>query len=187
MSVPELLRTERLVLRPWRVSDAPALGAILDANYAHLGPWIPSRIATPAAPPQLKIRLQRFAEDFTHANEWRYAMLTVGEEQLLGEISLFPRSAQARVPYADADRIEIGYWIRKDMTGRGFVTEAVRVVLEMVAEDPRFACAEIRCDARNAPSSAVPARLDFALTQTVADDDVALQVWTLNFTRNSNC
>jgi ribosomal-protein-serine acetyltransferase len=163
------------------VSDARALGDILDVNYAHLGPWIPSHIATPATPSHLEIRLRKFAEDFVSANEWRYAMLTAGEEQLLGEISLFPRSTHARVPYPDADRIEIGYWIRKDMTGQGLVTEAVAAVLEMVSADPRFTRAEIRCDARNAPSSAVPARLGFALTETLADGDVALQVWTLNF------
>jgi ribosomal-protein-serine acetyltransferase len=167
------------MLRPWRAEDAHALGPILDVNYAHLGPWIPSRIATPAPLPELEARLRKFAEDFGTADEWRYAMLTADAEVLLGEISLFPRSSSARVPYAQSDRIEIGYWIRKDMTGRGLVTEAVRAALEMVAADPRFTCVEIRCDARNVPSTAVPARLRFTLAQTVADGDVALQIWTL--------
>jgi ribosomal-protein-serine acetyltransferase len=179
VKVPELLKTERLILRPWRPSDAHALGPILDVNYVHLGPWIPSRISTPAPVPELEARLQRFADDFASATEWRYAMFTDDGATLLGEISLFPRSADARVPYLDSDRIEIGYWIRKDMTGRGLVTEAVRAVADAVAVDSRFTCAEIRCDARNAPSSAVPARLGFTLTQTVADGDVALQIWTL--------
>jgi ribosomal-protein-serine acetyltransferase len=184
VNIPQLLKTERLLLRPWLVSDAGALGAILNVNYAHLGPWIPSRIATPASVTELD-RLKRFGDDFESAREWRYAMLTVNEE-LLGEISLFPRSVDRRVPYAQSDRIEIGYWIRKDMTGNGFVTEAVAAVLALVAADPRFTCAEVRCDERNAPSGAVPARLGFKLTATVAEEGVALQIWTLQFNNNGN-
>lgn len=184
MNTPNLLRTERLVLRPWRVTDAQALGPILDVNYAHLGPWIPARIATPATAPELEARLSRFADDFANANEWRYAMFMADDETLLGEISLFPRSPAGRVPYAEADRIEIGYWIRQDMTGKGFVTEAVHAVLGSVSGHPRFASAEIRCDSRNAPSNAIPARLGFALANTIADGDVALQIWTLTLISN---
>ena len=177
MHPPTLLRTERLTLRPWRVSDAPALGAILDVNYEHLGLWIPPRIANPASPAELATRIQKFADDFATASEWRYALLTADEAMLLGEISLFPRSPTARVPYADSDRIEVGYWIRKDATGKGFVTEAVCAVVEMVAKDPRFSCVEIRCDARNAPSNAVPVRLGFKLAGTITDGDLSLRIW----------
>jgi RimJ/RimL family protein N-acetyltransferase len=35
------------------------------------------------------------------------------------------------VPLAEADRAELGYWLRADETGRGYVTEAVGVVLEL--------------------------------------------------------
>jgi RimJ/RimL family protein N-acetyltransferase len=167
------------MLRPWRARDAAALGPILDVNYAHLGPWIPSRISTPAPVGDLAVRVQKFANDFANATEWRYAMLTADESTLLGEISVFPRSAHARVPYAEADRAEVGYWLRQDMTGRGLVTEAVGAVINIVMADPRFTRIEIRCDERNAPSGAVPARLGFTLTQTVSDGDVALQIWTL--------
>lgn len=44
MLVPDTLRTARLMLRPWRAEDADALLPILEANQAHLGPWIPPRV-----------------------------------------------------------------------------------------------------------------------------------------------
>jgi RimJ/RimL family protein N-acetyltransferase len=184
MSVPAELRTARLLLRPWRSEDAPALHPILEANWAHLGPWIPARIATPAPIPVLAERLSGFAADFAADREWRFAMLTRDDNRVLGELSLFPRSAAGRVPYPDADRVELGYWLRADATGHGLVTEAAEAVLAMAATLPHVSQVEIRCDARNAPSSAIPRRLGFELTATIPEPGTAeeppaeLQVWT---------
>ena len=185
MPLPVELRTPRLLLRPWREDDAAALHPILQANQAHLGPWIPARIATPIPIPELARRLAGFAADFASAREWRYALFGPNEGEPLGEVGLYPRSATARVPYADADRAELGYWLRADATGQGLVTEAARAVLAVAATLPRISHIEIRCDARNAPSAAVPRRLGFVLASTVTQPagaptapPVRMQVWT---------
>jgi RimJ/RimL family protein N-acetyltransferase len=185
MPVPSLLRTERLLLRPWRPEDAPALHPVLEANRAHLGPWIPARVAEPVPVPELAQRLAGFAADFQAAREWRYALFTPDEQRVLGEVGLFPRDEAGRVPYTAADRIEIGYWLRADCTGQGLATEAARAALEVAAALPALTQVEIRCDARNAPSAALPRRLGFALAATipqagVRDDEgaIELQLWT---------
>ena len=67
----------------------------------------------------------------------------------------------------DADRAEIGYWLRSDMTGQGLVSEAVRAVLDVASSLSKVSRVEIRCDARNLPSAAVPRRLGFALESSV--------------------
>jgi RimJ/RimL family protein N-acetyltransferase len=175
MSVPAEIQTERLLLRPWRSEDAAALHPILETNWEHLGPWIPARVATPAPIPVLAERLAGFAKEFAADREWRYAMLARTDAKVLGEVGLFPRSATARVPFADADRVELGYWLRSDETGRGIVTEAARAAIAAAAGLGRFSSVEIRCDARNEKSSAVPKRLGFALSATIGE----LQVWTL--------
>jgi RimJ/RimL family protein N-acetyltransferase len=182
--VPAEVRTERLFLRPWRGGDAEALHPILVANIEHLGPWIPPRVAMPAVVPLLAERLDGFAAEFAADREWRFAMLTADERTLLGEVDLFPRAAGGRVHFVDSDRAEIGYWIRADETGRGFVTEAVRAMLDVARRIERFAHLEIRCDARNAPSAAIPRRLGFELSATLDEDSggeaaTRLQVWTL--------
>jgi RimJ/RimL family protein N-acetyltransferase len=171
--VPDLLHTQRLVLRPWRASDAAALAPILEANHAFVSPWIPPRISTPAPVPDLEIRLQQFADDFNSDKEWRYAMLTRDSGSVLGEISVFPRSADARVRYGESDRFEVGYWIRQDFARQGLATEAVRTVIAAVANDPRFSSIEIRCDPRNEPSNAIPRALGFAIVA-----DAELRVWS---------
>lgn len=185
--LPEQFRTDRLLLRRWRAADAAALAPVLEANVAHLAPWIPWRVAEPVPPPELAARLAGFAEGFDAGREWRYGLFLPDGATPLGELSLFPRSAAGRVPLAEADRVEIGYWLRADMTGRGLVTEAVRAALDLAAMLPGMRSVEIRCDARNAPSAAVPRRLGFELTETLAEPPVApgagaapieLQVWT---------
>jgi RimJ/RimL family protein N-acetyltransferase len=185
MSVPTEIRTARLTLRPWRPDDAPLLAPILETNWNHLGPWIPRRVAEPAAIPVLAERLSGFAANFASDLEWRYAMLSADERTVLGEVALFPRAETGRVPYINADRAEIGYWLRADMTGQGLVSEAARAMLDIASGVLKVSRVEIRCDARNLPSAAVPRRLGFALESTVpvatGQPTSALQVWVTEF------
>lgn len=184
--VPVELRTERLLLRPWRVEDAESLLPLLEANRAHLGPWIPARVAEPVPLPALARRLAGFAANFQAAREWRYGLFARDDESsVLGEVGLFPRSAAGRVPYAEADHVEIGYWLRADKTGQGLITEAARTALAVASTLPGLTRVEIRCDARNGPSVAVPRRLGFVLAATLREEaltpgepPIELQVWT---------
>ena len=187
MRLPPEIVTDRLVLRPWRERDAVALCPILEANFDHLGPWIPARVSTPAPVPELERRLAGFASDFADDREWRYALHSRDDEELLGEAALFPRSPTQRVPFSEADRVELGYWIRRDAAGHGFVGEASRALIALAASIREFSCVEIRCDARNTPSAAIPRRLGFGLASTSEAPSVTsnaspvqLQVWSLD-------
>ena len=177
MIVPLELRTERLVLRPWRAEDAEALLPILEANWSHLSPWIPARVATPVPVPELALRLAGFAADFTAAREWRYGVFTT-DGSILGEMGLYPRSEAGRVAYADSDRIELGYWLRSDVTGRGYATEAARAVIGVASRLDRVGRFEIRCNPLNHASAAIPRRLGFVLEETIAEGSAEpTQVW----------
>ena len=187
MRVPVEIPTDRLVLRPWREENAAALCPILEANVEHLGPWIPARVSTPAPVPELAERLAGFAREFAADREWRYAIHSADGRQLLGEVALFPRSPTARVAFPEADRVELGYWIRHDAAGQGYVSEASRALIALAASIREFSCVEIRCDARNAPSAAIPRRLGFGLASTVespsvtaGEPPVELQIWSLD-------
>lgn len=183
--IPTSLRTARLLLRPWTPADAQPLQPILAANQAHLGPWIPAHVSAAIPLPELAARLAGFADDFAAGRGFRFAMLTRDGSRLLGEADLFPRTAEGRVPLAEADRVELGYWLDAGATGQGFATEAARALIDLAATLPGVSHVEIRCEAANAPSAAVPRRLGFVLADTVAADSVvsgeapvALQIWT---------
>ena len=187
MTVPIEIRTSRALLRPWRASDAVALRPVLVENWEHLSPWIPHRVADPATPAEVEQRLESFAADFADDVKWRYGMFTPDEQTILGEIDLFPRDATDRVVYGASDRAEIGYWVRKDMTGRGYVTEGVEAIVGLARDLSRISRLEIRCDAANVASSAIPKRFGFTLERTIeqpssraGDRPTGLEVWILD-------
>jgi len=185
MPVPTELRTRRFVLRPWRADDAAELLPVLEANWEHLGPWIPARVATPVPLPELARRLDAFGADFDAAREWRYGMFSPDETMVLGEVGLYPRDATRRVAYPDASCVELGYWLRADATGQGLITEASRLLLDIAARLPHLSHVEVRCDPRNAPSAAVPQRLGFALGSTESTSAERTQIWVLQLAQNA--
>lgn len=178
MSVPDEIHTGRLHLRSWRQTDAARLLPILEANMDHLGGWIPDPVAAPAPLHELEVRLAGFAEDFEAARSWRYAILSPGRQEILGEVDLFPRSTDGRVELASADRAEIGYWLRRDFTGMGLATEAAQAMLHVAMTLPGMNRVEIHCDPRNAASAAIPSRLGFRL-KTDSTPAPAGMVWAL--------
>src|SRR5678816_4564043 len=103
IAIPTELRTERLIMRPWRAEDASALHPILVANWKHLGPWIPARVATPVPVPEL--RRAGFGDDFASGREFRYGLFAPDDHEVLGESGLYPRSATRRVPLSRASCI----------------------------------------------------------------------------------
>jgi RimJ/RimL family protein N-acetyltransferase len=175
LPLPTTLRTRRLLLRPWTAADAPALYPILAANLAHLGQWIPAHVATPVPLPELAERLAGFADDFASGRAYRYALLTPDGSGVLGEVDLFPRAGTGRVPLSEADHVELGYWLDAASTGQGLATEAAGVLLAIAAKLSVMTHAEIRCEAANARSAAVPQRLGFHLAAMEGE----LQVWRL--------
>lgn len=173
--IPSSLRTARLLLRPWQPADAVALAPILQSNVAHLGPWIPAHVAEPLAGAALAERLAGFAAAFAADQAYRYAVLASDSARVLGEVDMFPRAAmRGRVPLAEGDHVELGYWLDASVTGQGFATEATRALLDVASTLPEMTHVEIRCDQANARSAAVPQRLGFHLA---AVEEENVQVW----------
>ena len=173
IDIPRELRTERLLLRTWRGADAEELRPILLANQDHLKPWIPESSYGAPPIPQLAARLDEFAARFDEGIAFRYALREARTGRVLGGMRLFPRDDTRRVSLGEADRVEIGYWLDKAVTGQGYVTEAVVAMLDVACRLPNVGSVEIRCHVDNAPSAGVPRRLGFELTGVQGE----MQVW----------
>ncbi len=63
----------------------------------------------------------------------------------------------------DIPRFEVGYWVRKSFAGQGYITEATNAVTRFAFQQLKAKRVEIRCDALNERSAAVPKRLGFDL------------------------
>lgn len=176
VSVDDFIHTDRLSLRSWRADDAPMLLPVLQANEERLLRWIPPHVGSAAPLDELRGRLAGFADDFRAMLRWRFGIFTQDQRDVFGEVDLFFRSEAGRVTLAEADRTEIGYWLREDVGGRGYATEAARAMMSLTQSLPGMRHIEIRCDSRNEPSMAVARRLGFHLTTLTVDSfDV---VWT---------
>ena len=91
---------------------------------------------------------------FDSGDRWAYWIRESEGSLLVGGAALSNRGC--------LDELEIGYWVRSDRTGRGYATEAARVLTNAAFESgPDVATVKISMDRANAASAAVPQKLGF--------------------------
>jgi ribosomal-protein-serine acetyltransferase len=151
----EELRGERVVVRPYRESDAQALFEAMTESRDHLRPWLP------------------FADEHQTVDESRHwinrqvanwilrddLVLSIWEKasgRYLGGTGLHPHDWE--IGY-----FEIGYWVRASAEGYGYVTEAVGLLTDYALDTLKANRLEIRCDELNVRSAAIPKRLGYVL------------------------
>ncbi|HET7040124.1 MAG TPA: GNAT family N-acetyltransferase [Gemmatimonadales bacterium] len=121
MNLPEVqprISTERLVLRPFRLDDAPAVVRLAgDPRVADTTLNIPHPYPDGAAEQWVSGR----AEEYAQGTAVTYAVSDRRTGELVGAIGLhlYPRFARA----------EMGYWIGVPYWNRGYGTEAARAML----------------------------------------------------------
>lgn len=147
------IETERLVVRCWSPTDAPLLKDAIDTSLDHLRPWMPWAHEEPQTLEEKVALVRRFRGQFDLDEDYVYGIFTSDESRVLGGTGLHPRVGR--------DAREIGYWIRADAEGHGFVTETVAALTRVGFEHERLARIEIRCDPENTRSAAVPRRLGY--------------------------
>ncbi|GAA4009218.1 GNAT family N-acetyltransferase [Deinococcus rubellus] len=155
---PETLTTARLTLRVPTAEDGPAMAALVNANLEHLRPWLPWA-QMPRTPEQQQGSMARAHDKFLQGEDLMYLMLLEG--QPIGSCGI--HRIDWAVPSGD-----IGYWLDQRREGHGYVTETARALTELALKPAAagglgFERLEIRCDARNLKSAAVPERLGFEL------------------------
>jgi RimJ/RimL family protein N-acetyltransferase len=158
------LRTRRLLLRPFTVADSPALMQAMEENLAHLRAWMEWALREPAPREEVEARLARWGRDFDAGDDWIYAMLDASGERLVGAVGVHVRGEEG-------DR-EIGYWLRADCEGRGYMTEAVDALTRAAFERHGARRVIIRCDPNNARSAAVARRCGYRHEATRIADAV---------------
>ena len=113
------METDRILLRPWRESDAEALFKY--ASDPDVGPragWPPHK--------SVEESLQIIKSVFNTPTMWAVELKETAEA--IGCVGYLPASSSnLRIP---DDQCEVGYWIGKPYWGRGICTEALRLVID---------------------------------------------------------
>jgi RimJ/RimL family protein N-acetyltransferase len=147
------IETARSILLPIEAPDGPELWDAVDQSRWHLErwlPWVPFNNTTEAS--------QRYAEacaaDWDSGRAVRFCIRDRQTRELLGVVGLDSCVHLHR-------SCELGYWLRREATGRGLMTESARACVEFALR--RMGVHRIRCAAAtdNYPSLRVISRLGF--------------------------
>ena len=154
--------TERLLIRPPRLTDVAAVHKAVAESYAALRQWMdwarspePQREGTDG---HLRLGIQQWRE------------LRLGREADPLPLLLFRREDGRFLGTSgfhncvwEVPRLEMGYWLRSSAQGCGYMTEAVRAIAEAALTKWRARRISIWCDATNIVSTRVAERAGFAL------------------------
>ncbi len=170
----EELCGERLIVRPYRLEDAEGLREAVEESREHIRPWLPFADAH-----------QTLEESRDWINQQRAnailrktincGLFAIGSGRFLGGLGIMPRDWEIRY-------FEIGYWLRKSATGRGYMREAVAVMTRLAFDTLGANRVMIRCDARNERSRRVAEGCGFVFEGCHRRDSLAVD-GTLRDTR----
>lgn len=147
---PVILATERLVLRRFRDSDAPALsGYRSDPGVARYQFW---QAPVPLDQARRAVRAMA-ATDPADPGWFQYAVERVDQGVLIGDVAV-----NLHVNRMQAD---IGYTFARAHQGQGYATEAVLGVLDRLFRLQGLQRVSAICDARNLRSARLLERVGF--------------------------
>jgi len=157
--LPDTLTADVLELHRWHPRYAEGLCAAVAASLPELRPWMPWAQEEPTVGGHRTILSVGDAK-FEAGTEWQYVLVEPADDRVVGAAGLHHRHGPAT--------IEVGYWVRTEATHHGYATMASRALttaafvhLDHIEE------VEIRMDAANRRSAAVPPRLGFRHTGDV--------------------
>jgi RimJ/RimL family protein N-acetyltransferase len=121
---PPLLKTTRLLLRPFEAQDAAAVHALV-GDPEVLSTLV--RVPDPYEEGTAARWIAGHPDAFARGESVNFAITLRGQEVLIGAIGLALRLGDARA--------SLGYWIGRAHWGNGYATEAARAVLGFAFEE----------------------------------------------------
>jgi RimJ/RimL family protein N-acetyltransferase len=152
----EELRGDLVLVRTYRPEDAPLLFDAVAESRDHLRPWMPWADSHQTVEESLDWINSVRADWITRTNMICGMFDAADPARYLGGTGLHPRDWG--VP-----SFAIGYWVRPTATGRGYVTEGVKLLTRFALDVLGAQRIEILCDERNTPSANVARRAGYVL------------------------
>lgn len=153
--VPLAFATARLLLRAPEIADAPALAEALRESYDRMWPWLAWARDLPDVE-KTAARLEAARRQYLGGQGYWLMLIRRSDGRLLGGSGLQPRPS-----FRGA--FEIGYWVRTEVEGQGYVGEAVAGIVGFACRELAARRLEIRTVRENGRSVRVAERAGFRL------------------------
>ena len=162
--LPTELRGERVTLRPLVPADGPAMIEAIDESRVELDAWMdwPPAMRTDDDGVDYCIRM---AAAWLRRDSLNVGIFDTATGRYLGNTGFHTVKWRLRA-------MEIGYWLRSSAVGKGYMTEAVALLLPLAFDHLTARRVTILCDATNHRSRAIPERLGFTLEGIHRKDSV---------------
>jgi len=161
--LPERVEGSEVLLRLWRVDDAPPLGEAIAERAEHLRPWMAWIADEPQTLEERRAMLARWDAEWSHGGDAYYGIFLNGD--VVGSCGLHRRLGP--------DALEIGYWIHAAFVRRGLATETARLLTDAAFSMPQISSVEIHHDRANLASLGVPGGLGYRFVGEQPDEATA--------------
>ncbi len=165
MKFKEELTGERIVLKvnmP-RIDLAKVMFETIAANREYLGKWLPWEKATLTVEDSMKylVDTEKKIGEGTKVDYGIYL-----GERYIGNIGLFDIDEKKRSG-------EIGYWMSSEFSGKGYTSEAVRVLESEGFKNLNLNRIQIKCDERNTASAKVAEKCGYVFEGKHREDSIS--------------
>lgn len=175
LNVASEVETARLILRaPSYSGDGEAVNKAIKDSIHELRQWLPFAQEIPTLE-DTEISLREAHIKFLERESFRFLIFHMDSKEFIGTVSL--QSVDWEV-----QKCEIGYWIHTKFSGNGYITEAVKALMEYGINELGFQRLEVRCESTNLPSRAIPEKLGFKLEGILVNEDLSADGKTLTDT-----
>jgi ribosomal-protein-alanine N-acetyltransferase len=142
MKVPERIQTKHLLLRKPQMEDAPAIfhGYAQDPEVTRYLVWKPHRNIR-----ETEEFLLACGQLWRTGKDYAYAITLKDDENLIGMFGLHPMKF----------KLEVGYVLARPYWGKGYMTEALRTMVDWAFTQPDIFRVQAFCDVDNISSARV--------------------------------
>jgi RimJ/RimL family protein N-acetyltransferase len=152
--LPTEFTSDRLNLRRYRPGDNATYYQMLGDNAEHLYDFMPSFLENLHEEEGVKAWFDRQGVEWNARNLFIFGLWEKATGVYVGECYLAN-------PDWDVPRIEVGYFLVKEFTGRGYATEAAKATIRYAFEHMKVLRIDLRCAADNTASIQVARRCGF--------------------------
>lgn len=155
LKIPTEFSTNRLIIRIPKPGDEIVVHEAICHSIAELKPWIKSLQQIPTKE-TIETLIINYHIQFLQRSTLPYFMFSKITKQFIGFIIFHEINWETL-------KFEVGYWIHSKCSKKGYMTEGVHRLIKFVFEELKANRVEIRCEAANIQSHAIPKKLYFKL------------------------